>query len=73
VGGPEFPYIAVRLPGGLPYQLWTAGLVQKRTAEVGRDDPVAEARPAGAVHGLTFPPRRKIIETPSEGRHCFLA
>ena len=41
--------------------------MKKRAAEVGRDDPVAESRPAaGALRLLTSPPPRKIIETPSE-------
>ena len=62
----SFGTFAARLPGGLPYQPWTAELVEKRAAEVGRDDPVAECRPAGAVRLLTFPPPRRIIESPSE-------
>lgn len=52
--------------GGLSYHPWTAGLMKKRAAEVGRDDPVAESRPAGAVRLLTSRPPRKIIEAPSE-------
>jgi hypothetical protein len=54
---------AARLPGELLYQPWTAELVKKRAAEVGRDDPVADCTPACAVRLLTFPPRPKIIET----------
>jgi hypothetical protein len=65
VGGPEFRDIAERLRVGLSYQPWTAGLMKKRKAEVGRDDPAAESRPAGAVRLLTSPPPRRIIETPS--------
>jgi hypothetical protein len=64
VGGPEFLDIAERLPGGLSYQPWTAGLMKKRAAEVGRNDPVVESRPAGALRLLTSPPARKIIKTP---------
>lgn len=63
VDGPEFRDIAERLPGGLSYQPRTAGLMKKRAAQVGRDDPVAESRPAGALRLLTSPPPRKIIES----------
>ncbi len=66
VGGPEFGNLGVKLPGGLPYQPWAAELVKKRSADFGRDDPVAFCRPAGAVRLLTFPPPRKIIQTPAE-------
>ena len=61
----SFGTIAERLPGRLSYQPWTAGLIKKRAAQVGRDGPVAESRPAGAVRLLTSPPPPKIIETPS--------
>src|SRR6266705_2310528 len=37
----EFANIGARLPGGLPYQPWAAALVKKRTADLGKDDPVA--------------------------------
>jgi hypothetical protein len=63
VDGPEFRDMAERLPDGLSYQPRTAGLMKKRAAEVGRDDPVAESRPAGALRLLTSPPPRKIIES----------
>ena len=63
-GGPEFLDFGARLPGGLPYQPWAADLVQKRSADLGRDDPVAQCRPAGALRLLTFPPPRKIVQAP---------
>jgi len=61
--GPEFGDIGARI-GGLPYQPWAAELVKERTAKLGTGDPVALCRPAGAVRLLTFPPYRKIIQTP---------
>lgn len=61
---PEFADIAAHLKGGLPYQPWAAELVKKRAAEIGLNDPVAWCRPAGAVRILTFPPPRKIVQTP---------
>ena len=63
-GAREFGNIGARLPGGLPYQPWAAELVKKRTADLGKDDPVAWCRPAGALRLLTYPPYRKIIQTP---------
>lgn len=60
----EFQNMGARIPGGLPYQPWAAELVKKRSADLGRDDPVAACRPAGALRLLTFPPYRKIIQTP---------
>jgi hypothetical protein len=62
----EFLDIGFSLKGGLPYQPWAAELVQQRSADLGRDDPVARCLPAGAVRILTFPPPRKIIQTPGE-------
>jgi hypothetical protein len=38
--------------------------VKKRTADLGKDDPVAWCRPAGALRILTYPPPRKIIQLP---------
>jgi hypothetical protein len=61
---PEFINLGARLTGGLPYQPWAAELVKARTAAVGRDDPVAFCRPAGAVRLLTFPPYRKFLQMP---------
>jgi hypothetical protein len=61
---PEFLDFGARLPGGLPYQPWAAALVKERSAQLGRDDPVAFCRPAGALRILTFPPPRKLIQLP---------
>jgi hypothetical protein len=61
---PEFLNIGARLPGGLPYQPWAAELVKKRMADYGKDDPVSHCRPAGALRLLTYPPYRKIVQTP---------
>jgi hypothetical protein len=66
LGGPEFLNMGVHLPGGLPYQPWAAELVKKRSADQGRDDPVAQCLPSGVVRILTFPPPRKIVQTPEE-------
>jgi hypothetical protein len=63
-GALEFLDIGAKLEGGLPYQPWAAELVKKRAADLGRDDPVAFCRPAGAIRLLTYPPPRKIIQTP---------
>jgi hypothetical protein len=40
--------------------------MKKRAAEVGRGDPVAESRPAGALRLLTPPPQVKSSRAPSE-------
>lgn len=61
---PEFLNIGAKLKGGLPYQPWTADLVEKRAVDLGRDDPVARCRPAGAIRSLTFPPPRKVLQLP---------
>jgi hypothetical protein len=61
---PEFVDLGARLKGGLPYQPWAAELVEKRRAQLGRDDPVGSCRPAGAIRLLTFPPPRKIVQLP---------
>jgi hypothetical protein len=60
----EFIDLGARLKGGLPYQPWAAELVEKRWAQLGRDDPVGSCRPAGAIRLLTFPPPRKIVQLP---------
>lgn len=65
-GGQEFADIGASLPGGLPYQPWAAELVKKHKADLGKDDPVAWCRPAGALRLLTYPLYRKIIQTPAE-------
>jgi hypothetical protein len=61
---PEFSNLGASLKDGLPYQPWAAELVKKRTADLGRDDPVAWCKPAGALRMLTYPPPRKIIQLP---------
>jgi hypothetical protein len=61
-GAPEFLNMGAKLKGGLPYQPWVAALVKQRSADLGRDDPVARCRPAGVMRILTFPPCRKIIQ-----------
>ncbi len=63
---PEFGDLGARLKGGLPYQPWAVELVEKRAAQLGRDDPVGSCRPAGAIRLLTFPPPRKILQLPGE-------
>jgi hypothetical protein len=61
---PEFLDFGAKLKGGLPYQPWAADLAKERTAQLGRDDPVAFCRPAGGLRILTYPPPRKIIQLP---------
>lgn len=62
----EFMNLGAHLAGGLPYRPFVAAMVKKRTADQGRDDPVARCLPAGAVRLLTFPPPRKILQSPDE-------
>ena len=61
---PEFIDMGTHLKGGLPYQPWARELVEKRWAQLGKDDPVGSCRPAGAIRLLTSPPPRKIVQTP---------
>jgi len=63
-GGPEFGNIAARLGAELPYQPWAAELVKQRARGQGKDDPVALCQPSGALRLLTYPPYRKIVQTP---------
>jgi hypothetical protein len=63
-GAPEFANLGRKVPGGLPYQPWAADLVKQRSADLGRDDPVALCRPGGAFRILTFPPYRKFLQLP---------
>jgi hypothetical protein len=63
-GAREFANMGARIPGGLPYQPWAAELVKKRTADLGKDDPVASCKPSGALRLLTYPPYRKILQMP---------
>jgi hypothetical protein len=60
--GPEFGNFGASLRGGLPYQPWAAALVKERSAQAGRDDPVAWCKPAGVLRLLTFPPPRKLLQ-----------
>jgi hypothetical protein len=60
----EFRNIGARLKGGLPYQPWAATVVEARTADLGKDDPVGRCQPAGALRLFTYPPYRKIIQIP---------
>jgi hypothetical protein len=62
--GPEFQDFGAKLKGGLPYQPWAADLVKKRSADLGKDDPVGLCKPGGALRILTFPPFRKFIQLP---------
>jgi hypothetical protein len=61
----EFFDMGATLPGGLPYQAWAGDLVKQRTADFWRDDPVGFCKPAGALRLLTYPPYRKILQTPA--------
>jgi hypothetical protein len=61
---PEFANIGARLSSELPYQPWAAELVKRRAAGIGKDDPVALCKPAGALRLLTYPPYRKLIQMP---------
>lgn len=63
-GAREFSDIGVHVTGGVPYQPWAAELVKKHTEDLGKDDPAALCKPAGALRILTFPLYRKILQTP---------
>ena len=63
-GGPEFGNIGARLSGGLPYQPWAEEFVKNQAPDLGKNDPVAWCKPSGALRLLTYPPYRKIIQTP---------
>ena len=65
-GAPEFANLGAKLSGGVPYRPWAAELVKKRSAGLGKDDPVARCQPAGALRLLTYPPPRKILQLPNE-------
>jgi hypothetical protein len=60
----QFLDIGWRVPGGLPYQPWAADLVQKRRAELRKDDPQSRCLPTGIVRMSTDPLYRKIVQTP---------
>jgi hypothetical protein len=60
----EFGDLGASIGGGLPYQPWAAELVKKRTADLGRDDPVARCMPSGVIRLFTYPPPRKILQLP---------
>src|SRR5262249_42986085 len=61
---PEFLDFGARLPGGLPYQPWAAALVKERRARFGADDPVTLCKPSAGLRLFTFPPPRKLLQTP---------
>jgi hypothetical protein len=61
---PEFANFGAKLRDGLPYQPWAAALVKERSAQLGKDDPVAWCKPAGALRLLTYPPPRKVLQLP---------
>jgi hypothetical protein len=63
--GPEFFNFGATLPGGLPYLPWAAALVQKRTTENSKDDPIGLCRPGGLFRFHTFPPPRKVVQLPN--------
>jgi hypothetical protein len=56
--------IADGLPGGLPYQPWTAELVKKRKQDLGKDDPHAKCLPAGFPRAYALPHIQKVVQTP---------
>jgi hypothetical protein len=60
----EFLNLGAKLRGGLPYQPWAAALVKERRAQLGKDDPVGDCKPGGAVRILTYPPYRKFLHLP---------
>jgi len=62
--GPEIRDIAARLPGGLPYQPWAAGLSKARAAENGRDWPHSRCLPLGPTEIHTTPMFKKFVQAP---------
>ena len=61
--GREFLNIAYRLKGGLPYQPWTADLVQKRKLANAGGDPNVRCMPRGALRIWTDDYYKRIIQT----------
>jgi hypothetical protein len=52
------------LPGGLPYQPWAAEIMQKRRADLSRDDPHVRCMPDNPPRTWTLPHLTKLIHTP---------
>src|SRR5215470_8552827 len=57
-------YIAMDLPGGLPYQPWAAALVKQRAADLGKDDPHVRCLPDNVARLWTLPHYTKVLQTP---------
>ena len=55
---------AYSLPGGLPYQPWTAALVKQRVADRSKDDPHARCLPPNFPRAYAFPHLQKLIQVP---------
>jgi len=61
---PQVINIAAGLKEGLPSQPWAAGLVKKRQAELGVNDPHVHCMPPNFPRAWAFPENQKIIQTP---------
>jgi hypothetical protein len=63
-GSPLALNIGAGLPGGLPYQPWTAALAKQRTADNSKDDPHARCLPDNPPRPYGLPHMTKAVHTP---------
>jgi hypothetical protein len=57
-------HIDAGLPGGLPYQPWSAAIVKQRGDDYSADDPHAKCLPSNPPRMYTLPHYQKIVQTP---------
>jgi hypothetical protein len=62
--GWAFMNLARSVKGGPPYQPWAADLVQKRGADLAKDDPNVRCLPRGALRILTDDYYKRFFQTP---------
>jgi hypothetical protein len=62
-GSPLALNIGTGVPGGLPYQPWTAALVKQRTEDNSKDDPHARCLPDNPPRSYGLPHLTKAIHT----------
>jgi hypothetical protein len=61
---PQTINIGSGLPGGLPYQPWTADLMKKRKQDEWKDDPHARCLPPNFPRAYTLPHIQKFVQVP---------
>jgi hypothetical protein len=64
-GGRQMSDIGIDLPGGLPYQLWLASLVKKRTVNKAIDDPHIRCLPDNFLRAYELPHALKFVQSTS--------